>query len=341
MPTEEMFKLYERMAGGTGDINQDAHIAKHLQRLVDVPEREIISFVRTRDRGTVHKLRDVLKDMPRGQNMAIGGPRAGTRPLPTGMGAMNADSTKLKFRDLTSCRKTTYSHLTDGCGIAGPPRTHAVAFDGIVKAGFRPYFEDWRSQADESKVAVFADACRSLRQFTMDKSAPTCYKEMFTFPDQKDIRPPPEKNNKKNKAVLTILTATASEKQALAGRDQTFRDTLTKAYAREKDILDGTALLPHNRLGMSLCTYSGVPEAKAEECLKGDMMEPKMWRSEGKVAWHSGMHQSMQIARHGISRDQRGTMKLRLEGCAADTKRRPLAGAHHGSQSSPSLSRTA
>lgn len=341
MPTDEEFRLYERMAGGTGDINQDAHIAKHLQRVVNVPEREIVSFVRTRDRDTVHKLRDVLKDMPRGQTMAIGGPRAGTRPLPTGIGAMNADSTKAKFKELSSCWKSSYSHLSDGCGIPGPARTHPVAFDGIVKKGFLPHFEHWRSQADDAKVAVFADACRSLRNFTTDKGQPTCYGEMFSRPDQKDIRPPPVKNNKKNLAVMTKLHATTSEKQALATRDQGFRDTITAAYRREKDILDGTALLPHNRLAMSLCTFSGVPEANTEACMKADMIKSHEWRSEGTVAWNSGVHNSTQGARHGISQQKRGTVKLRLEGCAADTQRRPLAGAQHGSRSSPSLSRTA
>lgn len=339
MPTEEEFRLYERMPGGTGDIAQDAHIAKHLQRIVNVPEREIVSFVRTRDRGTVHKLREVLKEMPRGQEMQMGGPRAGTRPQPAGMAAMHTEQTRGKIRDMASAWKSNYAHQCNGDAPI-PSKATSCAFDGIVRNGFQPHFEQWRNQADASKVDVFAEACRSLRNFTTSQEKSSCYRDMFPRYNDADIRPPPDRNNKKSFSVMTVLNPTKGEVEALKTRDRTWRDTIAAAWKREKEVLDGSALLPQNKMKMSLCAFPVPPEASTEQCLKASNIKSVEWRSEGKVAWNNDVHSTVQGGRMGLSRTRRGEMKLKLEGCAADTQRRPLAGGHQGSQSSPTLSRS-
>lgn len=344
MPTEEEFRLYERMDGGTGDIAQDAHVAKHLQRIVNVPEREIVSFVRTRDRDMVHKLREVLKDMPRGGGMVIGGPRAGTRPLPSGMAAMHTEQTRSKIQDIASAWKSNYSHQCNGPSGASlgpaPSKIHGEhIFDGIVRNGFQPHFDRWRSQADESKIAVFAEACRSLKVFQRDTSGgqPSCYREMYAPPKDTEIHPPPVKNNVKNLSVMTIYKPTKGEKAALAVRDQAFRDMLVKARGREKDVLDGIATHPRNRMRMSLCSYPGVPEATSEQCLKPDLIKSRDWKSDLKHNLSNDVHNPSQRTRLGAPVLPRGVTKLKLEGCAADVKRRPFASGHHGSHSSPSL----
>jgi hypothetical protein len=343
MPTADEFRLYERMAGGTGDIEQDAHIARHLQRICNVPEREIASFVRTRDRDTVHKLRAVLKDMPRGQAMTIGGPRAAMRSAGPPKSTFKSPETKLKLQDIASSYRSSYNNGHNG----GQPgvRTHPNVFDGIIRNGFHPHLEAWKKQASEDQVRVLADACRSLRNFVTTKGPPTCYKEMFPQYDQVHIKPPPEKNNKKNLSCVPlgcIYAATSAEVEALAGRELAHRTMIADAFQREVDVLDGSALRPDRKHKFPGPSFAEPPQASAEMCLKGDMVDSIHWRSEGKTAWNNDVHSFGNASRFCVVHPRRGATKLRLEGCAADLNHgKPLRGGRGLSQSMPSLSKSA
>lgn len=341
MPTQEEFTLYERMAGGTGDIEQDAHIARHLQRIVNVPEREIVAFVRTRDRDTVHKLRCALKEMPRGQEMLMGGPRAGMRSQPPGQSAMHSDATKARLREVAGSWRSTY---LDQCVGDGKParRTGDLPFDGIVRKGFKPYLDKWRQQTDESKVNAFADACRSLRVFVTSKGPPTCYKEDFPRYADAHIKPPVDNRDQKNLSCVPmgcIGHFTSMEQEAKKARDHTFRDMIAAAYKREEDILNGDAF--KNKQHLKCCFFPPAPEASAEQCLKGGMAFSRDWKSEGKNAWNNDVHSKRSAMRYGITHSKRGATKLALEGCAAELKsfkRQSLQGGQRASHSMPSLS---
>jgi len=335
MPTEEEFRLYERMAGGTGDMEQDAHIARHLQRIVNVPEREIMSFVRTRDRDTVHKLRTVLKEMPRGRTMEPGGPRAATRAMP-GFN-VNSDATKAKTMNLASSAKSDYVNNFAGDGRTAL-KTHGAVFDGIVKNGFQPHLDKWRDTADESKVRVLADACRSLRNFTTSKGPPTCYMHMFPDYGSSNFRAPPERNNKQNMSAVPlgmIYNASCSEKAALKGRDKIWRDTLTAAYSREGEILSGAAF--KNKPHWSLCTFPDVPGGSTDQCLSYQKITSRDWKSEGRSGWNDAVHSKVAGLKFGLTHVKRGETKLRLEGCAGDRGKRDP---RRMSQSTPALSKS-
>lgn len=347
MPTEEEFRLYERMAGGTGDAEQDAHIARHLQRICNVPEREITSFVRTRDRDTVHKLRSVLKDMPRGQAMTMGGPRAAQRAsAQAGSFELNSEDTRAKTRDMSSAFRSQYKNQY-GQDTAHAIRTHDHCFEGLVKKGFQPHFERWRSQADEEKVKVFADACRSLRNFVKPSLAPTCYKEMFTKHSLDEVQVPEENTNKSAWSgcmpLGSIYNVSSKETEALEGRNKIHREVLRAAVQREKDVLSGHAMNPANRMPMSLCTFPKPAEASAEQCFKGGMANSAEWRSEGKTAWNNEVHSKTNGVKFAVVTTKRGSMKLKLEGCVADVRKRQplLATGQRVSQSTSALGKSA
>lgn len=340
MPTEEEFILYERMAGGTGNIDQDAHIARHLQRIVSVPEREIASFVRTRDRDTVHKLRTVLKEMPRGQTMEMGGPRAGTR-IPTS--GMNPKDKSAKTKEISSAWTSNYTHQCVGASRGEPPvRTSDFAFDGIIRKGFHPHLQRWRQQADEAQVRVLADACRGLRNFITSKGPPTTYQEQFVKYTGVPGGPDPSVSRKTNISLVPIGAAghsTEKEKEALVTREAAFRDGMIAAVKRQEEIRSGHALKLENRPYIEICSFAVVDEASAQQCLKPDLC-PK-WGSELKAKHNNDVHNKRQKNRLGITTTRRGENKLRLEGCAADLPRRPryMEGGQRLSQSSPDLSR--
>lgn len=346
MPTAEEFRLFDRMDGGTGDMAQDEHIARHLSRIIAVPEQEIASFVRTRDRDTVHKLRDVLKDMPRGKDMQIGGPRASLRPSGPNLARINSTETRGKLKEMSSAWRTNYTWQCDQTptGTDAPPgiRTHPFVFDGLVRSSFKPHFDRWASQANESKVKVIADACRSMRNFNKPPEPPTCYKEMFPKYPAQFCQPPPDRNNKKNLSCVPlgmIYAASSIEKECLARRDQLFRDELAAARKREADVLDGTALRPDKRMAFSTVTFVPPDQSTAADCFKGDCAPSNEWKGEIKSVHNDAVHSKRQGLKFGVIHVKRGVTKLALEGCAGDHRRRP--GLSKLSQSAPSLSKTA
>lgn len=342
MPTEEEFRLYARMAGGTGDIEQDAHIARHLQRIVNVPEREIASFVRTRDRNTVHKLREVLKEMPRGQTMAMGGPRAATRSSPSGGEAGSSEESKAKLKRMANSGMSNYgqqcAEITAVSTGKDVNRIGSLPFNGIIRNGFQPHLERWRENADEAKVRVLADACRGLHFFITDKGAPTQYKDDFIH--HKATGGPTDFSSEmadKNVSCVPmgcIGATTSQERQATELRAQKFREMLATAKGREQDILSGAAF--KTKIKMDLCSYPGIPEASADQCLKSGLAPTREWRSQGKATHNNDVHSRGAQLKFGSAHSiKRGETKLRLEGCVGDLRRPRLP----LSQSSPALAK--
>merc|ERR1712139_233016 len=137
---------------------------------------------------------------------------------------------------------------------------------------------------------------------------------------------------------------TSEEKEALAARDKVVRGLIGRAVKREEEIRDGTAFLPKNKYKMSLCAFPNPPDASTEECLK-DTGQLKGWKSEASEGCNNAVHARTQVPKYDIQRSLRGATKLKLEGCAAETrsfKRQNFAGAGGQllTQSAPTLSRS-
>merc|ERR1712146_127556 len=103
-------------------------------------------------------------------------------------------------------------------------------------------------------------------------------------------------------------------------RERAYRDMIRAACKREQEMLNGTAF--KNKYKMKLCAFPPVPPPAAEQCLKGDNVRSRDWRSEGKASHNNELHSVTQKLKYGTTYTKTGERKLMLEGCAADLKPR-------------------
>lgn len=328
MPTDQEHRLFERMSGGSGNEHLDAHIAKHLQRIVNVPEREITSFVRTRDRNSVQKLKAVLKEMPRGQAMELGGPRHIARDF-------RAEEVAKRSKELGCASKSDYGfafHPKDG---QPPVRTTSHAFDGIIRKSFQPHLERWWRKADENQVRVLAEACRSLRVFVTDEGPPTTYK--YDFPQYIDARPSPPFDKQAQLSTVPLgglNDDTAHQKESRAKLDQFNQDSLLKAINIQSERIKGK----QGKWKTPICCAPPPPtNNNALACLKDGQSDANNWKSECKSSYLNDVHSMRQKMRYDVKVPQKGAFMWKE--CAATPRKRviPTSVLNGRSLSAPNL----
>mmetsp|Transcript_89259 Transcript_89259/g.139713 ORF Transcript_89259/g.139713 Transcript_89259/m.139713 type:complete len:333 (+) Transcript_89259:47-1045(+) len=313
MPTDEEHQLFQRMTGGSGNENLDAHIAQHLQRVVNVPAREITSFVRTRDRNSVQKLKAVLKEMPRGRTMTSGGSPSVPRDFASGEAAK-------RVKDLACATKSLYGHSFGSADGQPAKRTTSHAFDGIIRKSFQPHLESWWREADENQVRVLADTCRALRVFVSTQGAPTTYKD--DFPRYIDARPSPpfDKQAQASSVPLGGLNDdTAYQKESRARRDRLEEDSLTSAIKLQTEARSGK----YAKWKTPICC--APPPANANNalaCLKDGQSDANNWKSESRATYLNDVHSTRQKMRYAVTLPQKGN--LAWKECAATPRKRAI-----------------
>mmetsp|Transcript_119025 Transcript_119025/g.205916 ORF Transcript_119025/g.205916 Transcript_119025/m.205916 type:complete len:329 (+) Transcript_119025:105-1091(+) len=296
MPSQEELKLMQRMDGGTGNAEQDAHIARHLQRIVDVPEAEIQTFLKSRNRHTVHKLRTVLKDLPRGPDMTI-------RSQPAlGAGSISREEMQRRMAYVSNRGRTSYRNVYGHDDREPAIKTLPHAFGGIIRSGFQPHLEQWQLTAGEDKVQALAETCRSLRNWSAGGGPPTTYKFLHCAFPNAEFRPPPEKENKQNKSAVplgNIYAMSKAERQAEAVMKAAKQAQLDQAMKTEEDCRRGKE--DRSKVNFQLTFDMAPPDPSCAECLgAGGHHTSKAWKSEGKSHFLASFHSRASRIKMGV-----------------------------------------
>lgn len=306
------------MINESGDGRGDSHLARKLGSIVNMPEQKVNAFIRTRDKGTVYELKKVLKEMPHTHGICDDGrPLMRSASAPSCSQQSSRSSSSANRRQATQARlasmgtvSTTYGafHGELGEEVGGSPpksKSQSGAFKGIIKSQYKPGFEDWKENASESKVRVFADACRSLRYFNGGEKAPTTYHSVHAdFPGHVS-KSPPEKENLRNVSAAVPIGSIykQSEKEALNRKAalETHAEHIACAIRRQAEWRNGRSGLgkpgEEGALSHSLRSYSELPPATIHENMK--TVPRHTAKSLTRESWSQEPHSKTQVARHG------------------------------------------
>jgi hypothetical protein len=321
MPTARELDLFQQCDGGSGDARTDEKLAKKMGNIINIPEQQMVAFIRTRDKNSVQKLQNVLEDMPCKPGTAPAGNHKSGRNSPPSLrsqsmpGRMQDDSSRpgtcssplLDRRKNAQARlqdmgvlKTSYgafhSALGESQGCSPKYKTPAAAFDGVIRRNYQQDFEQWKEVANEKQVKVLADTCRALRYFNSEEKIATSYTATHTeFPGHKAV-PPPEKTNHGNVSVVPLGSIyTQSEEEALRAKktQEMHEQGLMSATMRQADWRNGKAEGKHHKLQ----SYGEIPGATIHQNMKTTPHQSGM-KSVTRESWHSDVHSYSQKQRH-------------------------------------------
>eukprot|EP00928_Gymnodinium_smaydae_P065423 TRINITY_DN48578_c0_g1_i1.p1 TRINITY_DN48578_c0_g1~~TRINITY_DN48578_c0_g1_i1.p1 ORF type:complete len:393 (+),score=76.34 TRINITY_DN48578_c0_g1_i1:154-1332(+) len=331
MPTKEEISLFATMDGGTGDVKQDAQMVKQLRKIVEVPNDQLLAFVRTRDRHSVGRLQQVLQDLPRPNTTGGGGhvlDKVERRPATVPAGATQALSRastapsgalfatapaavdpQQRLRDMCSMTSSYKSHF---CGGGKPRPVHDSVY-GSLKDEFRKSggFEDWAKSAPDEQVRALADTCRTVRFFGKKGGHATTYSTHFVeFDDTSAARCKLlGRDMTESKVPIGSLGRTSKAEETAFQARQSFQDTcVEEARRRERDIFTGTSLRPEKRMHMtgSFSHLIEVPEAQKIGAEQGAPAPSRDWKALARASWVPDVHSKVQVARHAHNRIKQG-----------------------------------
>jgi len=295
MPSAAELDLYVQCDGGSGDAKEDELVARNLGNILDVPRKQVMSFVRTRDRSSVRKLRAVLQDMPNThwEASSAGSCSAGIQTPSDRSRCVGHSNKQLQARLRELLLGTAYEEF-HGSRPGGPSNKPAVAFDGIVRKTYKPEFDRWRAQASDAQVRLLADTCRSLKFFNSDKLASTTYHGTFkSFPGHV-AKLVPEKDNARNASKVplgSIYGVSEKEKQNAAMRQVEHAQRLDTALKRQDDWLRGVVTDK-----ISAPVFSEPVTSSLHKVIRS--MPDRYTRSFSRDSWNNDVHNHREVARH-------------------------------------------
>lgn len=292
MPTAMELDLFQGGDAGTGSIHKEAMLARSLGNIVDVPEQQVRSFIRTRDRSSVKKLQRVLEEISQNSERSLSSPssKSGRASSADPLSPLldRRKRTQARLQSMGSLR-TSYS---DFHGSREPKRkTPPVAIDGIIRKEYQKEIDQWQECASENQIQTLADICRNLRPLNKDEKP-------SSFPVHKS-QPPAEKDNSRNMSVGVPMGSIykQTEKEALTAR--------RIMQAHEQDLLAATRIQESWQNGSRVQTapasfrttaYGQTPTSKIQESmLETPHATLKSWNKE---SWHGGMHRKSETKRH-------------------------------------------
>jgi len=309
--------------GGSGNNKEDALVARNLQHILDMPEQQVVSFVKTRSRNEVHKLRMVLQDMPSTDWASAAGSRAPSRARSVASGrskSMSAVSSTMRSIgrrqqqlssskeriDALSAMGTSYGNFFGSTPEPGGMfDTTAKAFDGVVRKRYQPDFDHWRESASENQVRVLADACRSLRYFNASGGPATSYNNTFANANEYKLSRPKDKENARNVSAVPLGSIYASDEEVQhltrEGRKAQHMATM-QAAQRQVDMnrtLAGATL--QEKPSMGTCIFTEPPPDTAHATFEFSTAHPGNSKSASRVSWHGEVHSKIQVKRHAHS----------------------------------------
>eukprot|EP00927_Polykrikos_kofoidii_P060792 TRINITY_DN55702_c0_g1_i1.p1 TRINITY_DN55702_c0_g1~~TRINITY_DN55702_c0_g1_i1.p1 ORF type:complete len:364 (+),score=72.11 TRINITY_DN55702_c0_g1_i1:157-1248(+) len=317
MPTKEELELYAGSEGGSGEVEHDKEVVEMLSSALQVSDGHLVAFVKTRDRGTVQGLRQVLKEMPnlaKGQHLV----RSSTAP------SLTPEQRRAEKRLNEMCKMTSSYSSNFGDGGVGGRKVakawapHDNAFDGL-RADYRPTFDDWKKSASESQLRVFAETCRSLRYFNSPGLHTTTYSAEFpVYKNMADARCKlPQKDLTVSNVPLGNIGKTSeADKKAFQARQNVHEEQIAEARRRAKAVHDGTALRPENRMIItgSFSAEMKVPKGQTVGQEQGAPAQSRDWKAISRTSWNGDVHSKTQVARHGHFRWTVGEEKRREMG---------------------------
>jgi len=203
MPTARELDLFSQCDGGSGDANTDAALARSLGDITDIPEHQVVSFIRTRNRNSVEKLRNVLQDMPESRSpsarsQSLGSSKSASKPR-SSQSNMISESLGLNRRQNAQARllemgvmKTSYGDV-HGRMPGGTPKsqTPSVAFDSVIRRDYKPHSMGGRSLHPRARCGFlqtqFGHFATSTRVRSLQHSTTWCTPS-FRATDQRLLR---------------------------------------------------------------------------------------------------------------------------------------------------------
>jgi len=248
MPTAKDLDLFQEANGSSGSSREDARLARSLGNIIDIPEQQVMSYIRTRDRNTVHKLQQVLQEMP-------SSPPSGSQTLgrsktesPKSLSLLPNQRKQMEARlQCLGKIRSAYGDFHSSPALGGEVGRKGInkkeVFDGIVKRGYKQEFDNWKECASENQVRVLADTCRVLRYMNAAEKPPTAYCELFSdYPDHKPFVQVGGNASNSSTAVPIGSIYKRSEKDADMEKSlwEAHDKTILAATRRQSDWKDGT-----------------------------------------------------------------------------------------------------
>lgn len=317
MPSPQEIDLFvNSLEGGSGHPDSDALLTKRLKRILDVPDKQVDAYIKTRDRGTVHKLDRVVREMPSIDGSEIGAsPPRGASGLSRSQSSSPArskrrDRNKARLEELSTMRTTN-----DGFFSSNGPSAMATpgqAFDGVVKMGYRPHLDSWRQNSSEREVKVFADACRAIRYLgtsVQGRDATSHHQHFPWYPEVKDWQPSDKKNSRNisNVPLGSLYAQSAAEAKAGLVRKAMHDHEVAVARKREEDILAGAATKPGGQMSYPLQSFKDNKSLRQTDAAikvgedQGVPAPSAAWRSFARATWNPDVHAQRETEKHGNS----------------------------------------
>lgn len=311
MPSPEELDLFvASLEGGSGDPDSDALLTRRLKRILDVPDKQVDAYIKTRDRGTVHKLSRVVREMP-----SIDGSQVGASPPRVASGLVRSQSSspaRSKRRDRNQARLEelgTMRTTNDGFFSASGPSAKATpgqAFDGVVNRGYRPHLDRWRRDASEREVKVLADACRAIRYLgtsVQGRDATSHHQQFQWYPEVKDWQPSDKKNSRNisNVPLGSLYAQSAAEAKASLVRQAMHDHEVAVARKREEDIVGGAP----SQMSYPLQSFKENKALRQTDAHikpgedQGVPAPSAAWRSFARATWNPDVHAQRETEKHG------------------------------------------
>eukprot|EP00746_Dinoflagellata_sp_MGD_P003088 gnl/MRDRNA2_/MRDRNA2_106016_c0_seq1.p1 gnl/MRDRNA2_/MRDRNA2_106016_c0~~gnl/MRDRNA2_/MRDRNA2_106016_c0_seq1.p1 ORF type:complete len:364 (+),score=61.45 gnl/MRDRNA2_/MRDRNA2_106016_c0_seq1:89-1180(+) len=300
---------------------EEKALAKHLARVVDAPSQHVEYFLRNRERSDRQKLREVLSELPGGNESHWNGMKVEdlqASDIDVQSAACSSHTRARPFTELLPIpmdMKTSYEHFHSPAGkhLGNIPNQ---AFDGIIRNEMRETVHKWRDGAQEDQVRLLADTCRSLRWISAQQSGKSSeYSGSFPLHGPEAANYPPlsssARSNSRNLSSVPIGSVYAK------GDRSAFQQRQKDQAAKLKDIMNRQELLRQGAAAKKksgMCVYPGQssPNEKttANKCFHevsaSGSSGIQNWRSEARWAWHPDLHTKEANQRHSNQQKSRG-----------------------------------
>lgn len=321
MPTAKELDVMMQADGGSGDPKEDALVARNLQHILDMPEQQVLSYIKTRDRNSVHKLKMVLQEMPSTDWTSGAGSRAPSRAasatsrrskksaVSSTMQSIARRQQQLHPRsqeriDELSAMKSSYGNFFGSKPEPGGMfDSTAKAFDGVVRKRYQPDFDHWRETAPEGQVRVLADACRSLRYFSNTGMPATSYNAVFANAGGHTGARIKEKSNSRNVSAVPLGSIYSQSEEDAAVVEEMRKDQMQATMEAAQRQLDMNRTIASanfkDKPRMDTRIFVEPPPDTAHASFEANPVHPGNSRSAARISWHGDVHSKVQVMRHG------------------------------------------
>jgi hypothetical protein len=287
----------------------DPVLARNLARVVNVPEKHVVSYLKSRNRSDTAKLQSVLQELPgtdwSGASLPGHSARRAKQKTPR---ATSAETPKpfAQISPNSTMFQTSYESCFSPHGkYAG--KTPDVAFEGLVRNEYKDCVRQWRERANEDQVRVLADTCRSLRWVSAQYAgSSTEHANKFIQHADEAHNTPSARVNARNVSRVPLGSIYAHTDDACyLDRQNTLIKKVNDLHQQQLSMTQGSFGIT-GKTAVGACIYADASkEAGCAGCMD-EGMSSNNWKSESRAAWHGELHSKKQALKHSNKRFARG-----------------------------------